>query len=120
MKCEFTKVFRSGKFEFDRPTNEDLKFRVTSVGAKNEMNYEESTSLREAIELHLESMESKLESENTKFSVRVTTTENEYIADTEVKAKNFRNRDCMDVPRTTRKLYEKFSDVVPCMKRPLC
>lgn len=97
-----------------------MKFRVTSVGARNEMNYEESTSLGEAIKLHLESMESKLESEHTKFSFRVTTTGNEYIADTQVKTENFRNRDCMDVPRTTRKLYEKFSDIVPCMKRPLC
>lgn len=117
MECEYSKVFQSGKFEFDKPTNEDLKFRVTSVGER--MNYEESSSLREAIELHLESMESKSESEHTKFSVRVTTTGYEYIADTEVKVNNFRNRGYMDVPRTTRRLYEKFSDVVPCMKKPL-
>lgn len=116
MRVETTVVFRNADAEFEQYNMDDLKFRTFPIGEDEPYFEIENDTLRHALEEHIQQMEEMTNLSHILINAKVVTKDNRYLAETKVDIKRFKNRDADSMGDLTKKLYDEFGSVLPCMK----
>lgn len=116
MRVETTVVFSNADAEFEQYGMNDLKFRTFPIGEDEPYFEIENDSLRQALGKHIQKMEDMTDLSHILLNVKVVTKNDLYLADTKVDIKRFDNPSADRMGELTKRLYDEFGFVIPCME----
>lgn len=109
-------IFRNSEADFEEYSNDEIEFRIISIGSDEPDKRTISDSLRRAVGEHLDKMISETDLNHIAVDIHVYTKEGRYLADTKADIKGFRMAEEKESARFTRELYQEFGDLIPCMQ----
>lgn len=115
MHIDKTLVFRNADADFSEYDNDDIEFRIFTIGKDDPEVYHVKDNLRECINTTLSEIKDSCDLNHIAVNINVYTKDGRYLADVKCDVYRFQSNFEEDSPEITREIYEAFSDTIPCM-----